>query len=270
MRPVILNQTTEKALWASSEEIAQELKRKMDHLKLNFYDMEKGGANYQGMKDSGAFHDYVSAAGALTVFDLHTLIRREAKLAFWINIYNALVVHGIVALNIKRSVKEVSSFFNAVCYNVGGHVFSLDDIEHGILRRNKKKHFLSRKPFSDRDPRKRFILEGLDPRIHFALVCGSNSCPPIDVYEAGEIDEQLDLVAGAFINSEEVTVDQEDNKLRLSKIFKWYGDDFGGKEDLIAFITKYRYDADEKAFLATNLKQLHLAYHDYDWSLNMV
>jgi hypothetical protein len=114
------------------------------------------------------------------------------------------------------------------------------------------------------------MIEDVDPRIHFALVCGSNSCPPIDVYEAREIDEQLDLVAGAFINSEEVTVEQEDNKLRLSRIFKWYEADFGGKQDVIAFIIKYRYDPDEKTFLERNLQQLHVAYNDYDWSLNMV
>ena len=153
---------------------------------------------------------------------------------------------------------------------MGGYIFSLDDIEHGILRGNRKKHFFSGRPFSDSDSRKRFIIEGVDPRIHFALVCGSNSCPPIDVYEGSEIDEQLDLVAGAFINSEEVTVEQEDNKLRLSRIFKWYGDDFGGRQDVVAFIAKYRYDPDEKAFLERNLKQLHVAYNDYDWSLNIV
>jgi len=270
MRQLVLNQTTEKAISASSEDVAQELKSKMDNLKLNFYDMEKGGANYKSMKHSNAFDDYVSATEALTVFDPNTLTSREAKLAFWINIYNALVVHGILELNIHKSVKEVPSFFNTVCYNVGGYIFSLDDIEHGILRGNKKKHFLSRRPFSDSDPRKGLMIEDVDPRIHFALVCGSNSCPPIDVYEAREIDEQLDLVAGAFINSEEVTVEQEDNKLRLSRIFKWYEADFGGKQDVIAFIIKYRYDPDEKTFLERNLQQLHVAYNDYDWSLNMV
>jgi hypothetical protein len=270
MKQIVLNQTSEKAISASSEDISQQVKTRMDDLKFKFYDMEKGGVNYDSMKDSNAFEGYISATKALTLFDLNTLSSREAKLAFWINIYNALVVHGILELNIKKSVKEVSSFFSTVCYSVGGYIFSLDDIEHGILRGNKKKHLFSRRPFSDRDPRKRFIIEDVDPRIHFALVCGSNSCPPIDVYEASEIDEQLDLVADAFINSEEVTVEQEDNKLRLSRIFKWYEDDFGGKEDVIAFITKYRYDPDEKAFLARNLEQLHVAYNDYDWSLNIV
>ncbi|KPK30651.1 MAG: hypothetical protein AMK69_02830 [Nitrospira bacterium SG8_3] len=270
MRQRVLNQTTEKALSASSEDIAKALKSKMDHLKLNFYDMEKGGANYESMKHSNAFEDYVSATKALTVFDLNTLTSREAKLAFWINIYNALVVHGILELNIKKSVKEVSSFFNTVCYDVGGHIFSLDDIEHGILRGNKKKHFFSHRPFSDSDPRKRSIIETVDPRIHFALVCGSNSCPPIDVYEAGEIDEQLELVTSGFVNSDEVILDKESKKLMISRIFEWYEDDFGGKEAVLSLITKYRYDPEEKAFLQNAFSELRIAYKDYDWSLNVV
>ena len=270
MKQLVLNQTTEKAISVSSEDIAQELKSKMDNLKLNFYDMEKGGANYENMKHSDAFEDYVSATEALTLFDLNTLTGREAKLAFWINIYNALVVHGILELNIKKSVKEVSSFFNTVCYNVGGYIFSLDDIEHGILRGNKKKHFLSRRPFSDSDPRRRFIIEDVDPRIHFALVCGSNSCPPIDVYEAGEIDEQLEFVTSGFVNSDEVILEKENKKLMISKIFKWYEGDFGGTEGVLSLITKYRYDPEEKAFLQNALSKLRVGYKDYDWSLNVV
>ena len=66
------------------------------------------------------------------------------------------------------------------------------------------------------DPRKKFVLEKADPRIHFALVCGSNSCPPIDVYEERKIDEQLDLVSAAFISSDEVTIEKENNKLSMS------------------------------------------------------
>lgn len=270
MKQLVLNQSVEAATSASSEDIAQQLKSRMDNLKFNFYDMDKGGVNYESMRHSNAFEDYISASRALTLFDLNTLTSREAKLAFWINIYNALVVHGILELNIRKSIKEVSSFFNVVCYNVGSHIFSLDDIEHGILRGNKKKHLLSRRPFPDGDPRKRFIVEEVDPRIHFALVCGSNSCPPIDVYEASEIDEQLELVTSGFINSDEVIVEKESKVLRVSRIFKWYGDDFGGREGVLSFIIKCRYDPEEKVFLENATSALRIVYKDYDWSLNLV
>jgi hypothetical protein len=252
-----------------SKDISKQLKSEIDNLKLNFFDLEKGGVNYEEMRKSHAFGDYQAGTKDLVSFDLTELVTREAKLAFWINIYNALVVHGVLGLNVRKSVKEVPSFFGAVCYNVGRHVFSLDDIEHGILRGNKKKHVLSRKPFSGGDPRKQFMLKKVDPRIHFALVCGSSSCPPIEVYEEAEIDEQLDLVASGFINSDEVVLEKESKRLRVSRIFKWYKDDFGGTEGVLSFITKHRYDPDERAFLKNALSELRVVYNDYDWSLNL-
>ncbi|MBW2567525.1 MAG: DUF547 domain-containing protein, partial [Deltaproteobacteria bacterium] len=228
MKSLVLNEPGETAALVTGGDISKQLRSKIDNLKLNFFDMEKGGVDYEGMRNSDAFEDYKAATRGLASLDLKELATRQAKLAFWINIYNALVVHGILELDIGKSVKEVPSFFKAVCYNVGGYVFSLDDIEHGILRGNRKKHLLSPKPFSGGDPRKKFVVEKVDPRIHFALVCGSNSCPPIDVYEEKEIDEQLELVASGFINSEEVIVEEESKRLRVSRIFKWYEDDFGG------------------------------------------
>ncbi len=270
MKRLVLNESGEEAALVTGEDISQQLKSKIDNLKLNFFDMEEGGVDYDGMRNSDAFEDYKSATRGLASLDSEELVTRQAKLAFWINIYNALVVHGILELDVSKSVKEVPSFFRAVCYKVGDYVFSLDDIEHGILRGNRKKHLLSPKPFSGGDPRKKFILEKVDPRIHFALVCGSNSCPPIDVYEEKEIDEQLELVASGFINSEEVIVEEESKRLRVSRIFKWYEDDFGGREGVLSLIIKYCYDPKEKDFLKKAVSELRILYNDYDWSLNLV
>jgi hypothetical protein len=270
MKRLVLNESEEVVEPVAGKDISQQLKSKIDNLKLNFFDLEKGGVRYKEMKDSDAFEEYKATTMNLVSLELDGLATREAKLAFWINIYNALVVHAVVELNISKSVKEVRSFFKAVCYNVGGYVFSLDDIEHGILRGNKKKHVLSSRPFSGGDPRKEFMLEKTDPRIHFTLVCGSSSCPPIDVYEEGEIDAQLDLVTSGFVNSDEVIVEQETKRLRLSRIFKWYKNDFGGTEGVIDFIITYRYDPDEKDFLQKAFADLRIVYNDYDWSLNLV
>jgi hypothetical protein len=268
MKQVVLNESAALAL-GTDKDIAQRLKSKMDNLKLNFYDLEKGGVDYGGMKNSDAFEAYKAATKDLAALDLDKLTARQGKLAFWINIYNALVIHGMLELNIKKSVKEVQSFFKVICYNVGGYIFSLDDIEHGILRGNKRKHMLSRKPFRSGDERARFGLEKADPRIHFALVCGSNSCPPIDVYEESQIDEQLDLVSEAFINSDEVTIDRVRKQLRVSRIFKWYKEDFGGTQGLLTFFVRYRFDSDDKAFLEESANELQIVYNNYDWSLNL-
>ena len=269
MRPLILNQPgTDGSQVSQNQDIAAELKSRIDRLKSDFFDMDAGGVDYTALQESDAFVAYKEAAQALHGFNLDTLIDGASTKAFWINIYNALVVHGIVALRIKRSVKEVSRFFAIVSYDIGGQIFSLDAIEHGILRGNRKKHLFSRKPFRDDDQRLSYIVHPLDPRMHFALVCGSNSCPPIDVYEAKSIDEQLNTVSEGFVNSEEVTLNMDRRLLMVSKIFKWYEGDFGGKEGILSFITQYRYDREEKAFLKRFGNRLKIRYRDYDWSLN--
>jgi len=270
MKRLVLNESLEPASLVAGKEIDRQLKSKIDGLKLDFFDLERGGVDYEGLKDSDAFQEYKAATRGLVSFDPGKLTTREARLAFWINLYNALVVHGILELDIRKSVKEVRSFFQILCYNVGGYPFSLDDMEHGILRGNKKKHLLARRPFSQRDSRKSFALEKADPRIHFALVCGSNSCPPIAVYEKEEIDEQLDLVSEAFINSDEVLIEKEKKTLRISRIFKWYKGDFGGTKGLLSFLIKYRFDPEDKDFLTGVGPELRIVYHQYDWSLNLV
>lgn len=253
---------------SSSEDISKELKHRIDALKLHFYNLEKGGVDYVALRGSKAYSDYKQATESLVSFGLESLDTRESKLAFWINIYNALVVHGISELKIKKSVKEVSGFFQKVSYDIGGDVFSLDDIEHGILRGNKPKQLLSLKPFRGNDKRIRYALEPVDPRIHFALVCGSNSCPPIDVYAPAQIDAQLDLVSDAFVNSDNVIIDNVEKKLHVSRIFKWYKKDFGGTEGVVKFIRTFRFDPDDKAFLDESGHDIQLVFNAYDWSLN--
>jgi len=270
MKQFVLNASAGSATSVAGRDIARQLKSKIDGLKLDFFDLEKGGVDYEGLKGSDAFQEYKTATKGLVSLGPGRLTTREARLAFWINLYNALVVHAVLELDIKESVKEVRSFFQRLCYNVGGYTFSLDDMEHGILRGNKRKHLLARRPFPEGDPRKGFALKKADPRIHFALVCGSNSCPPIEVYEEGEIDEQLDLVSAAFVNSEEVTIEKDEKTLRISRIFKWYKGDFGGTEGLLSFLIKHRFAPEDKEFLQKAGRGLRIVYNDYDWSLNLV
>ena len=75
-------------------------------------------------------------------------------------------------------------FFNTVNYIIGGHSFGLNQIENGILRSNRKAIGAVTKPFSKSDPRLRVALPAPEPKIHFALVCGAKSCPPIKTYTA--------------------------------------------------------------------------------------
>ena len=78
-----------------------------------------------------------------------------------------------------------------------------------------------------------FTIIPLDPRIHFALVCGARSCPPIGFYEAEQIDFQLQLAAESFINSSQVKILPQEGTVLISKIFKWYKSDFGGSDSTL-------------------------------------
>jgi len=71
-----------------------------------------------------------------------------------------------------------------VSYFIGGYTYSLNDIENGILRSNRKALGAFRKPFGKNDPRLKVALKRVEPKIHFALVCGAKSCPPIKTYTA--------------------------------------------------------------------------------------
>ncbi|RME64286.1 MAG: DUF547 domain-containing protein, partial [Nitrospirae bacterium] len=143
--------------------------------------------------------------------------------------------------------------------------FCPDDIEHGILRRNRRPPNSLFRVFSKNDPRLKYSVERVDPRIHFALVCASSSCPPIDIYTPEEIDRQLDLSAMTFINSGGVIIDRRKGIVRLSMIFKWYGPDFGkSPADILLFITPYLYNEQDRDYLKNNAHNLKILYQDYD------
>ena len=108
------------------------------------------------------------------------------------------MIHGVIELGLKQSVKEFPGFFDRMVYEIGGYRFSLNDIEHGILRGNRRPPYRLLRPFGKEDQRLEFTIIPMDPRIHFALVCGARSCPPIGFYEARQIDFQLQLAADEF------------------------------------------------------------------------
>ncbi|MBW1786230.1 MAG: DUF547 domain-containing protein [Deltaproteobacteria bacterium] len=248
--------------------LAPRLMRAMGELKNVFYDMTRGRVDYAAMKQSEPYSEYLKLAARLQAYDLNLLQSREEKLAFWVNLYNAIVVHGIVELAIESSVREVANFFTHICYDIDGSRFTPDDIEHGILRSNARPPYRVFSAFRERDTRKAYVLNHLDPRIHFALVCGSRSCAPIRQYEAVLIDEQLDTAARNFVNSSEVVILPEKNKVLLSQIFRWYEKDFNGRRGVLDFLLSYL-DQDEKsAYLAEHLSSIGVEYLFYDWNLN--
>ncbi len=141
--------------------------------------------------------------------------------------------------------------------------------QHGILRSNQRLPHSVYKSFARSDPRLRFVIEDLEPRIHFALVCASSSCPPLDIYTAENLDAELTVSGKTFLNDGGIQVDQDEACVRLSRVFKWYGEDFGNNEaDRLRFIAPYLYDEKNKLFLKEKADSVQVEYQSYDWRLN--
>ena len=173
---------------------------------------------------------------------------KQAKLAYWINAYNALVLHAFASeyphnKNRLQSKTGQFSFFYRRKFKIGGVERSLDDIESKSIR-------------------------PLDNRIHFSIVCASASCPWLssEAFTAEKVNQQLDARARLFLNQDRnVKFDPAKNTLYLSKIFSWFKNDFGGKDiATLKFIANYRPE-DASRLLKPGLK---IQFLEYDWSLN--
>ncbi|GAX62543.1 hypothetical protein SCALIN_C34_0094 [Candidatus Scalindua japonica] len=248
--------------------LSSELMQSIRRLRDMFYDTTRGRVDYHKLADSDAYRTYRLLSNGLQKFDPSSLLGHREKIAFWVNLYNTIVVDGITKLGIRQSVKEVPGFFSSVKYDIGGYLFSPDDIEHGILRGNKRPWFRPFKQFGHRDKRRKWVILPEDPRIHFAMVCGSRSCPPIDYYDSKKIYDQLSEAAMSFVNSSEVVVLPEQDKIMLSEIFRWYESDFGGRSGVIDFIFDYLAEEKTREFLRQKSKDLAFEYIYYDWKLN--
>lgn len=231
------------------------------------------GVDYEKLKESGAYTRLRERLyPCLAAFTLAKLDSPEKQKAFWINLYHLLTLDAVIRFGVQRSVTEgwigIMRFFRKAAYDVGGLRFSLEDIEHGILRANRGLMFIPGPHFAENDPRKAYCLETLDARIHFALNCASRSCPPIVFYSIEELDAQLDLSAVHFIESE-TEMDKSGVALHISRIFKWYRKDFGGRYGVLEWIHRYLPQKDMRCLLIDHFDyQTMTIYKKYDWRLN--
>ncbi|XP_020314470.1 uncharacterized protein zgc:152951 isoform X4 [Oncorhynchus kisutch] len=227
--------------------------------------------DYKAMSLSPVFERYCELAVQLQRVELLSLTREE-KLAFFINTYNALVIHGNVRMGAPTNTWQRYKFFNYVSYLIGGEVFTLQDIENGVLRGNRKGVAQLLKPFSKTDPRLQVALPDAEPLIHFALNCGAMGCPPIKTYTPQDIDSQLRTAAESFLeNDDGCVVDSEKGEVRLSQIFKWYKADFGGTDEkLLNWILEHMGDSPKRSSLQSVLSsgKIKVSYMPYDWSTN--
>jgi len=196
--------------------------------------------------------DLVQELQELGMDDLQFALNTDQKkLVFWINIYNAF--YQILKATGEYKGKEI---YKANDIHIAIEIFSLDEIEHGILRRNRHKLSLGLlpNPFT-RSIIKELVVDKLDYRIHFALNCGAASCPPIAFYKLDSIDDQLDMATASFLEGESV-IDHEKKKVSTTALFQWFKFDFGGEPGIREIF---------KTKLSTNIDDYKITYSDYSW-----
>lgn len=221
-----------------------------DHVSHRVWDeivqayVHDGQVDYAAIQAGKQLDGYV---GELNRIDPGKLPSREHQLAFWINAYNAFAVQGILDHYSPMTLWGRYRYFIGRDYQVGGLAINLYDLERQLL-----------------------IEQFHEPRIHFAIVCASASCPKLQsrAYQPDALDRQLDHAARAFINDPmRNRLDRGRKVASLSMIFQWFEKDFAGATgSVLAYIARYV----EDSALAKELTQpgYRIEYLDYDWSLN--
>jgi len=162
-------------------------------------------------------------------------LKSDAEIkAFWVNIYNAFYQILIQEDGINRK-----KIFGLKKIEIAGRKFSLDQIEHGILRMGKNKFTagLFQFPFQYLSL-KTFRPKKLDYRIHFSLNCGVASCPPIAFYHVNQLDTQLNLATESYLHTS-TKIDVVQKKVIVSRLFLWFYHDFGRKKGIMSILNKH-------------------------------
>jgi hypothetical protein len=203
-----------------------------------------GVVDYPGIQTDDRLPVYLAQ---LDRVDPNVFATRHARLAFWINAYNAFAIKGILDQYSPMTLVGRYRYFIARDYRVGGASINLYDLERKLL-----------------------IPEFQEPRIHFAIVCASSSCPKLQswVYRADNLDEQLEQSARGFINdSTRNRFDRHRKIASLSMIFQWFREDFEAHSgSLLNYVKRYVADPD----LARELDAIpyKVQFLEYDWRLN--
>lgn len=254
----------------SVNQLGEDLRKLILQIYNSFLSDDGRKVDYDGIAKSDIFQRYQSMTLQLQRVQIERASREE-KLAFFINVYNALVIHANVVRGPAQNLWQRYKFFNYSKYIIGGQSYSLQDIENGVLRANRKGVGMIFRPFSSGDPRLKVALDQHEPFIHFALVCGAKSCPPIKTYSADGIMDQLKTAAQSFMEGDDVTVNAEQRIVSVSKIFSWYKIDFGGTDkDLLLWLARNMADGEKRnqleGLLSSN--QFKVSFLPYDWSTN--
>ncbi|MCX7550904.1 DUF547 domain-containing protein [Xanthomarina sp. F2636L] len=162
---------------------------------------------------------------------------KDETLAYWINAYNAFTIKLIIDNYPIKSIKDLKNPWDQKFIPIGKQSMSLNEIEHEILRKMN------------------------EPRIHFAIVCASKSCPKLlnKAYLPSKLDLQLTVATEDFLSDESKNNISKD-QITISKIFKWFSEDFTQNGSLIEFLNKYT--------SVQISKKAKKKFMNYNWELN--
>lgn len=202
-------------------------------------------------KDISDFNSYLKLLSSVEKKE-YAAFSKDQQLAFLINAYNAFTIKLIIDNYPLKSIKDIGSFFKSTWkikfFTLLEKKTNLDHVEHGIIG----------KKFNE-------------PRIHFAVNCASIGCPSLynQAFRATKLDAQLEQVTIHFLsNQDKNSLNKKKNKVTLSKIFKWYGEDFEKKFGSVEkFVSKYL-TSNKKIQAEIADKKYPISWSDYDWKLN--
>jgi len=230
------------------------------------YDAARHAFDYTSFAGSPEYAELRAAARALADFDCASL-RIGLHLAFWLNVYNALVLHAVVARRALAGVRAIGDFFSDSQYMVGGHLFSLDQIEHGLLRVNAPRLAFGAKPLRRDGPRYALAPYVFDERVHFVLYSACRSSPGPAAYTADGLAQSLERATCDYLRAH-VRLQPDGATLAVPKLFDWYAVDFGGKRGVLEFVLARTQDEGVAAAAERHGLGLRLRYAEFDWTLN--
>lgn len=276
-------------------------------LKLSDVYISKDGqkVNYYAMRKSELFAiNFLHLTSQLAVLRCEDIqiMNDSQKLAFFINIYNVLVIHGICTMKAPENTPHGRSNFysgkSGVNYNISNFIFSLDDIEHGLIRSNRPhpSQLNASNYFDLIDARANLKILKFDPRIHFLLNCGATSCPAINILNEGNILNALSQASMVYLDSE-IRFDKTKGILYLPRLALWYSKDFGDninnqmtyllsllsseclnklRNDMKLYEKSNKQASDEESLLmdlseiieSENEFVVEIRYNNYDWDVN--
>lgn len=224
--------------------------------------------DYIGISNSEEFRRYVNLTQELHRMNLGEL-SPDQRLAFFLNLYNAMVIHAIIRFGNPEGIMD-RRFFSDFQYVVGGYPYSLSTIKNGILRNNRRPPYFLIKPFGSGDKRLELALSKVNPLIHFGLCDGTRSSPTVRFFSSQGTETELRSAARDFFQRVGMDVDLDKRTVHLTRIIKWFDSDFGQEKEILKWIMNYL-DATKAGLLSHLVSDggsISISYKNYDWSMN--